>query len=512
MVSFIKSAAVSGTGAELVSVECDMSQGMPAITVVGLPDTAVRESKERLRAAIINSGLRFPWNRRITINLSPAGTKKEGTHFDLPIALGLMICGEEIDSKKIEHMAVVGELSLDGKINPIVSALPLCIGMKEQGINDVVIPAGNLDEVSIIEGMNFYPVENIQQAYDFLMGKEAIRAVTGKRPQNIISEESKKYAEDFCDVQGQESAKRAIEISVSGFHHLLFSGPPGCGKSMMAKRIPTVMPDMSYEEMLEVTKLYSLYGKEMRKGTLVYKRPFRSPGGNVTVSALLGGGSGTPRPGEITLAHYGVLFLDEMPEYRRDVLEALRQPLEDERVTISRASGKITYPCKFILIGAKNPCPCGYYGTGTQRCTCTSLQVKRYRERISGPIMDRFDMFIDLSPSSENSGSETPLKSKSSKEMKAQIEIAREIQKERYKNINIEYNSQLTGNLLKKYCALGREERKLYEMGCESLAISRRAADKILRVARTIADMDSSDDIKTEHIAEAIRFRSRDDE
>ncbi len=507
MVSFIHSCTMSGAEAEIIRVECDMAPGLPVISVVGLPDAVVKESKERLRSAIINSGIEFPWNRRITINLSPAGTRKEGTHFDLPMALGLMMSEYGIRSVSGE-MVVIGELSLDGSIIPVDKAFPLCVAVREKGIKKVMLPAGNLNETIIIEGMEFYPVEDFVQAHDFIIGKTVIEPVEGRRCEETAGIQ-KENDVDFYEVTGREYEKRAIEISVGGFHHIMFSGPPGSGKSMMAKRIPTVLPEMTYEEMLEVNKLYRLFGNPDRNDRLLHKRPFRAPGGNVSMSALLGGGNGIPRPGEITLAHNGVLFLDEMPEFRRDVIEALRQPLEDEYITISRAGGKITYPCKFILVGARNPCPCGYYGDVTHKCTCTCMQIKRYRERISGPIMDRFDIVLELSNECEGERNGRII---SSGEMKRNICKARKIQNERYRKETIRFNSQLSGRMMKKYCNLKREAADFYREGCEKLGVSRRGEDKILKVARTVADMAECEDIEIIHLAEAFQFRKRKDD
>ena len=511
MVSFIRSCTIAGVDAEMIRVECDLSRGMPILNMVGLPDAAVRESRDRLRAAILNSGLSFPVNKRITINLSPAGTKKEGTHLDLPIALSILAGAEAIPPEELEPFAVIGELSLDGRVEGVFQALPMCIGLKQKGVEKIILPRENLKNVSVVEEVDLYPVETLRQAFAFISGEETIEPVRGKRPASAL--ESPDSEENFSEVLGREEAKRAIEISVSGFHHLLFTGPPGCGKSMMAKRIPTVMPGMTYEEMLEVTKLYSLSGMEPDEGGLISRRPFRAPAGNVSPAAMIGGGAGVPRPGEITLAHLGTLFLDEMPEMRRDVLEALRQPLEDEKITISRSSSKITYPSKFMLVGARNPCPCGYFGDETHRCTCSMQQIRRYQEKLSGPIMDRFDIFVDLSAIDYDSPEwklSAERECRSSAEMREKIEGARAIQEERYNNEEIRYNSQLRGSLMKKFCGLSPAAKEVYDMGCRQLKVSLRGRDKLLKVSRTIADLEGKEEIGAEHMAEALQYRRRD--
>ncbi len=511
MVTYIKSCVLSGSGSDIISVECDLFFGLPGISIVGLPDASVRESKERLRAAILNSGLDYPVNKRIIINLSPASTKKEGTHLDLAMALSIMTCTEGLVSTETEEMAVIGELSLDGTVGRVSGILPLCIGLRQQGIKKAIVPVDNVKDISVIEGMEFYPVTTLMEAFRFLRGECAIDAVVGKRPELLYDNED--FVDDYSEVKGRNEAKRVLEIAVSGFHHLLFSGPPGCGKSMMAKRIYTILPQMTYEEMLEVTKLYSLYGYEQDKGGLIYRRPFRAPSSNTSIAAMVGGGSGVPRPGEITLSHLGVLFMDEMPEFRRDVLESLRQPLEDEKITISRAGAKITYPAKFMLIGAKNPCPCGYHGSDQKLCQCTPVQLRSYRDRLSGPILDRFDLFLDIAAHNNGPAFEaTDEKDITSAEMRARIEAARLVQKERYKEEEFCYNSQLKGASLKKYCSLGKEAAEIFKAGCDSLRVSRRGGDKLLRVARTIADLDGFESIEAGHIAEALQYRRRDEE
>ncbi|MBQ4340062.1 MAG: YifB family Mg chelatase-like AAA ATPase [Firmicutes bacterium] len=511
MVSVIKSCTMNGICGEITKVECDISRGMPMLNIVGLPDTAVKESKERLRAAINNSGLTFPLSKRITINLSPAGTKKEGTHMDLAMALSLLVCADDIYNERIGKYIVLGELSLDGRVNSAGRITPILMSLKRDNFKSVIIPKEDVEKAIIIEGIDIYPVETLYEAYGFLKGTVHIDKISGRRPERIAEKEAN--GADFSEVKGREEAKRAVEICMSGFHNLLLTGPPGCGKSMIAKRIPSVLPEMSYEEMMEVMSLYSISNDETYSADLRYKRPFRDPAANISLSAMIGGGGGMPKPGEISLAHNGVLFLDEMPEFRKDVLEALRQPLEDEKVSISRASGKTTYPCKFIMIGARNPCPCGHLNDPLYRCSCTSMQIKKYKDRISGPIMDRFDIFVDMTAynNEKEYAFEDSSAGKDSKSMKKSICLAGDIQAERYKKESFKYNSQLKGQALQKYCCLDGEGKELYAAGCSALKVSKRGADKVLKVARTIADLEGEEFIKSVHLAEAFQFRRRDE-
>ncbi len=513
MYSQIKSGTLYGLASEQVVVETDLSPGLPAFSVVGLPDATVRESKERIRAAIVNSGFKFP-AKRITINLAPAGTKKEGTHFDLPIAVGVMTSVGTIRKDRTANYAFLGELSLDGSVNRINGALPLVIGLRNQGIGKIILPVQNAEEASAIDDISIFPVHHLRELASYFNGEYEIpryqKRQTGER--KLMKEET-----DFSDVAGQESVKRALQIAAAASHNVLMIGPPGAGKTMMAKRVAGILPAMTYEEKLEVTKIYSIAGELSPDRPMITARPFRSPHHTISGGALVGGGS-SPKPGEVSLAHYGVLFLDELPEFNRYVLEMLRQPLEEERVNISRVRGTTTFPAKFMLLASMNPCPCGYYGDPTHECTCGPNQIRNYLSKISGPLLDRIDMHIEIMPvkykdlaGTEETDCEAPrLPLRNSEVMRQEVEAARQIQLERYKEEEIAYNSQLTPGLMKKYCVLDRETKKLMEAAFHQLSLSARAHHKIIKMGRTIADMEGADKIGVRHIAEAIQYRSLD--
>ncbi|HYE67018.1 MAG TPA: YifB family Mg chelatase-like AAA ATPase, partial [Anaerovoracaceae bacterium] len=458
MYSQVKSGTLYGLTSEQVIVETDLSPGLPAFNVVGLPDATVRESKERIRAAIINSGFKFP-SKRITINLAPAGTRKEGTHFDLPIAIGVMTSVGFIRKDRTSKFAFLGELSLDGSVNRINGALPLVIGLRSQGVERIILPISNAEEASAIDDVLIYPVRNLCEIVSYFDGEYEIPAY-----QKIQNGQSKVIREemDFIDVAGQESVKRALQVAAAASHNVLMIGPPGSGKTMMARRMSGIMPAMTYEEKLEVTKIYSIAGELSDHCPMITSRPFRSPHHTISGAALVGGGS-SPKPGEVSLAHYGVLFLDELPEFNRYVLEMLRQPLEDERVSISRIKGTTSFPSKFMLLASMNPCPCGYYGDNTHECTCSPNQIRNYLSKISGPLLDRIDMHIEILPVKYSELAEMdpfyidapkPLPERNSEVMRLEVEAARQIQLERYRNEEISYNSQLTPGLMKKYCVL----------------------------------------------------------
>lgn len=521
MYSQVISGTLYGLVSEQVVVEADLSPGLPAFHVVGLPDMTVRESKERIRAAIINSGLRFP-SKRITINLAPAGTKKEGTHFDLPIAIGIMSAGGLIEESRTCEYGFLGELSLDGSINRINGALPLVIGLRNQGVGKIIIPLDNAEEASAIDDVSLYPVRNLKEISAFFGGECEIAPYRSGR---VIRQNRSCFDLNFSDVAGQESVKRALQIAAAASHNVLMIGPPGAGKTMMARRMSGILPAMTYEEKLEVTKIYSIAGELSSNRPMITDRPFRAPHHTVSGAALVGGGA-SPKPGEVSLAHYGVLFLDEMPEFNRYVLEMLRQPLEDERVTISRIKGTTAFPAKFMLLASMNPCPCGYYGDPTHECSCSPIQIRNYLSRISGPLLDRIDMHIEIIPvkykeladleASDRTG-EAPDKSahtlypvRDSEVMRHEVEAARRIQLERYRSEEISYNSQLTPGLMKKYCSLDKETKKLMEAAFHQLSLSARAHHKIIKMGRTIADMEGSEKIEVRHIAEAIQYRSLD--
>ncbi len=473
--------------------------------IVGLPDAAVKESKERIRAAIKNSGLVLP-SKRITVNLAPADIKKEGAHFDLPIALGILGASEQLDAKKCNDSIFLGELSLNGDLRRVSGVLPMVISAYQKGIRKVFLPADNAKEAAVVEGMEVFGVKSLKEILMHYTGESILLPTTVDI--NELLENSERIKYDFADVKGQLYVKRALEIAAAGGHNLLMIGPPGSGKTMIAQRIPSILPDMTFEESLEVTKVHSIAGTLSDSSPLVAERPFRHPHHTVSAVGLTGGGS-NPKPGEISLSHNGVLFMDELPEFRRDALEAMRQPLEDGQVTITRAGGSATYPCSVMMVASMNPCPCGYYGDKTRECTCSQSQIMKYMSKISGPLLDRIDLHIEV-PSVSYDDLETKKRGESSAEIKARVDMARKIQTQRYKETGIFSNSQLTPELMNKYCALGKEANSLLKQAFESLGLSARAHNRILKVARTIADLAGSAEIEMEHVAEAIQYRALD--
>jgi len=474
---------------------------MPKWEIIGLPDNSIRESKERVKAAIKNSGYELR-SKKILVNLAPAEIKKEGSAFDLAIAIGILNNIGYIQNKKIEEYAILGELSLNGKINEISGILPMCIELKRLGINKVILPKGNIKEASILKDLEIYGIENLKEAVEFLNGELKIE-------KNVVIEEKNQDTNtiDFNEVKGQENVKRALEIAAAGGHNCLMIGSPGSGKTMLAQRISTILPDMNFEESLEVTKIHSIAGMT-KNNQIITKRPFRSPHHTASKISLVGGGKES-KPGEISLAHRGILFLDELPEFNKNTLEVLRVPLEDRKVLISRANKNYEYPANFMLIASMNPCPCGYYGSNEKECTCSSNEINKYLRKISGPLLDRIDLQVEVS-SIDYTKIANKSKEESSKEIKFRVNKARKIQEERYKEYNIYSNSELTPNLIERYCHLDEASKIMLEKAFEKLNLSSRAYNRILKVARTIADLEERENISKEDIAEAIQYRSLD--
>ena len=498
MICSVKTLSVTGIRGSLVTAECYISNGLPGFDIVGLPDAAVKEARERVRAAAKSSGLSFPVSR-ITVNLAPANLKKSGSHYDLPILLSILAAAGAVRRPK-STSAFLGEVSLDGRIRPISGVLPMALAAKQEGIQALFVPAENAAEATLARGPAVIPVRTVQELAAGLNGEVVL-----KEEPLWVPQKEDTAGLDFKDVLGQENVKRALEVAAAGSHNVLLIGPPGSGKSMLSKRLPSILPDMTWEESLEVSQIYSVMGLLTAKNPLVTRRPFRSPHHTVSNAGLAGGGS-NPKPGEISMAHKGVLFLDELPEFRKDTLDLMRQPLEDGSVTISRVSGAVTYPAEFMMVCAMNPCKCGWYGDPSGRCRCSENAVESYRSRISGPMLDRIDIVVEV-PSVHFEDLRTRAEAEPSASVKQRVNAARDIQNRRFGNGGM-CNARMGPEEMRRYCELSEESAQLMKDAFDAMGLTARSYDRILKVARTVADLEGSETIEPQHIAEAIQYRA----